>query len=98
MDAASGMTVTPTQAVRTWNGGKLALFMGMLLTVVAFDLGTKLLIQNTFHLYESVDVIGDYVRLTYIHNPGAAFGITLGPPAYSRFIFLGLSLVALVAL
>jgi signal peptidase II len=98
MGTASEMTATTTQAVRTWNGGKLALFMAMLFGVVAFDFSTKLLIQNTFHLYESVPVIGDYVRLTYIHNPGAAFGITLGPPTYSRFIFLGLSLVALVAL
>ena len=98
MDTASEMTATPNQAVRTWNGGKLLLFMGVLFGVVAVDLGTKLLIQNTFHLYEQVNIIGEYLRLTYIHNPGAAFGITLGPPGYSRFIFLGLSLVALVAL
>jgi signal peptidase II len=37
--------------------------------------------------------MGDFFRLTYIHNPGAAFGLHLGP--YSRFIFLGLAFVAL---
>jgi signal peptidase II len=36
------------------------------------------------------------VKITYIHNRGAAFGIDLGP--YSRYIFLILSLIALVAL
>jgi signal peptidase II len=47
-------------------------------------------------VYEQKDVIGEYLRLTYIHNTGAAFGIQLGP--YSREIFLVLSIVALAAL
>ena len=85
-----------TEIVRAWNGGKAGLFMGVLGGVVAFDFTTKILVQRTFHLYQQVDVIGDYVRLTYIHNPGAAFGIHLGP--YSRIIFLVLSVIALVAL
>jgi signal peptidase II len=97
MDTASEITATKP-AARSWSGSKLILFLGVLIGVVALDLGTKILVENTFHMYENVNVIGDYVRLTYIHNPGAAFGIQLGPPEYSRFIFLGLSLVALVAL
>lgn len=99
MDSTTEMTVPANQeAVRSWDGGKLGLFAGVLSAVVAADLATKLLIQRTFFLYEQVSVIGDYVRLTYIHNPGAAFGIQLGPPGYSRFIFLGLTIIALVAL
>jgi signal peptidase II len=47
-------------------------------------------------LYEQIDVLGSVVRLTYIFNPGAAFGLHLGP--LSRWIFLGLSIVVLVAL
>jgi signal peptidase II len=81
---------------RSWNGGKAAIFAAVLGGVVAFDFVTKVLVQRTFSLYQQVNLIGDYVRLTYIHNPGAAFGIHLGP--YSRFIFLVLSLVALIAL
>ncbi len=99
METATNVSTADNQVVvRTMNGGKLGLFAGVLFGVVALDLATKLLIQNSFHLYEQVNVIGDYVRLTYIHNPGAAFGIQLGPPGYSRFIFLGLSVVALIAL
>jgi signal peptidase II len=75
---------------------KAVLFLAVVGGVVAFDYVTKLFIQNTFHLYQQVDVIGEYVRMTYIHNPGAAFGVHLGP--HSRIIFLALSLVALVAL
>ena len=76
--------------------GKLALFAAIFGTVVTLDVVTKLIIQRTFTEYDQVDVIGEYVRLTYIYNPGAAFGIHLGD--YSRIIFLVLSLVALVAL
>lgn len=70
--------------------------VAIVLGVVVLDLITKLWIQRSFRLYEQVDVIGDYVRLTFIYNPGAAFGIHVGE--YSRIVFLVLSLVALVAL
>ena len=81
-----------TESVRA----KSLVFAGTIGFVMAFDLATKLLVQQTFHLFESVRVLGDFFRLTYIYNPGAAFGLHLGP--YSRFIFLGLALVALVVL
>lgn len=84
------------QSTGTWVGGKAGLFAGILVAVVGFDVVTKLMIQRSFRLYQQVDVVGDYVRLTYIYNPGAAFGIHLGE--YSRIIFLVLSLVALGAL
>jgi signal peptidase II len=96
MDAATELSAGSKTDARSWNGGKIGLFAGVLLFVVALDYGTKILVERTFHLYEQVNVIGDYLRLTYIYNPGAAFGIHLG--TYSRYIFLVLSLVALVAL
>jgi signal peptidase II len=37
------------------------------------------------------DIIGDVVRFTLAYNPGAAFGMHLGPG--SRWIFAGLSVV-----
>jgi signal peptidase II len=98
MDTATEMSATAPTAARTWNGGKLGLFAAVLFGVVAVDLATKRLIESSFHLYQQMNIIGDYVRLTYIHNPGAAFGIQIGPPGYSRFIFLGLSIIALIAL
>jgi signal peptidase II len=76
--------------------GKLAAFAGTGGLVLVLDLFTKYLVQQTLHVYDSIAVLGDLVRITYIHNPGAAFGLHLGP--YSRFIFLGLALVALVVL
>ena len=38
-------------------------------------------------------IIGDVVRLTLVYNPGAAFGLHLGP--WSRLIFIGLTFLAL---
>lgn len=80
----------------TVTGNKAVVFALIVLGVLVLDVSTKLLVQEHFHLYQQMDVIGEYVRLTFIYNPGAAFGIHLG--AYSRQIFLMLSLVALAAL
>ena len=79
-----------------WNGAKGGLFAGVVGLVLVFDVATKLAIQRTFRIAQQVELLGDYVRLTYIYNPGAAFGIHLGE--HSRIIFLLLSLVALAAL
>lgn len=81
---------------RPWLAGKVVLFAGVVAGVLVLDVSTKLLVQQHFHLHQQVDIIGEYLRLTYIYNPGAAFGIHLGE--YSREIFLVLSLVALAAL
>lgn len=79
-----------------WNGAKARLFGGIVGAVLVVDIATKLVVQRTFRLAQQVELLGDWVRLTYIYNPGAAFGIYLGE--YSRIIFLVLSLVALGAL
>jgi len=75
---------------------KIRLLAVVLATVVVLDLVTKLLVQSTITLHQQVDVLGSVIRLTYIHNPGAAFGLYFGP--WSRQIFLALSLVALIVL
>jgi len=76
--------------------GGYRLLVIILASVVAVDLVTKAIIERTFLVNERVDVLGSFIRLTYIHNPGAAFGINVG--ASSRVIFMALSAVALVVL
>jgi len=73
--------------------GKIRLLVIVLVAVVALDLVTKGLVQSTFAPNDRMDVLGSVIRLTYIHNPGAAFGLYLGP--WSRQIFLALSIGAL---
>jgi signal peptidase II len=76
--------------------GRLGAFAGTAAAILVLDLFTKYLVQHTLIVGESIPVFGDLFRLTYIHNPGAAFGLHLGP--YSRFIFLGLAFIALAVL
>lgn len=72
---------------------KPALLFAVLGTVLALDLVTKAWVVQNFSLYQITPVLGDFFRLTYTHNPGAAFGIHVGEG--SRIFFLVLSLVAL---
>jgi signal peptidase II len=79
------------------NGDKGRLFWAVLAAVIASDLITKA-IASTELMPRGVprEVFGNVVRLTLVYNPGAAFGLHLGP--YSRLIFTGLTLGALVIL
>ena len=62
-------------------------------TILVLDMITKAWVVRAMTLYESIPVVGDVFRLTYTHNPGAAFGINVGE--HSRLVFLCLALVAL---
>jgi signal peptidase II len=84
---------TDRLAVAAVERGKAVIFGGTIGFVLLVDLLSKKVIQQALYLGESVRVLGDMFRLTYIHNPGAAFGLNVGP--YSRFVFLGLALIAL---
>ncbi|MFQ6112768.1 MAG: signal peptidase II [bacterium] len=46
--------------------------------VIVFDQVTKLLVKYFFERGQPHQIIGDFVRLTYIENPGMAFGIQIG--------------------
>ena len=93
-DGHSAEGVSKAEALSDMSArGKLGIFLGTSGVVLTLDLLTKLMVQQTLHLYESIPVFGNFFRLTYIYNPGAAFGLHVGP--YSRYIFLGLAFVAL---
>lgn len=96
MESAGELTSVEHEPTGVRSGTKGILFVGVLFGVLLLDVSTKLLVQEHFLLYQQMEIIGEYVRLTYIYNPGAAFGIHLGE--HSRLIFLVLSLVALGAL
>ena len=78
------------------SSSKTALAVTVIGIVFLLDVLTKAWIVRNFSLYESTQILGDWIRLTYTHNRGAAFGIHVGE--YSRVFFLALSLVALVVL
>jgi signal peptidase II len=62
--------------------------------VAALDVVTKAMaVRGLVPQRVPHEVLGDYVRLTLVYNPGAAFGLHLGPQ--SRWIFTALTLIAL---
>jgi signal peptidase II len=73
------------------------LFWTTAAAVIAADLVSKLLAQRLLERrYVPHPIIGDVVRFTLAYNPGAAFSMSLGQ--YSRFIFGGFAIIALVVL
>ena len=71
------------------------LFWTVVVVVVVADVITKSLAVSTlFPQRMPHELLGSAVRLTLVYNPGAAFGLHLG--AYSRWIFMALTVGALV--
>lgn len=68
-----------------------------MLVTVAFDYVTKALaVEHLMPRHMPHRIIGDVVRFTLAYNPGAAFGMHLGPA--SRWIFATLSIIIVVVL
>ena len=72
-------------------------FLGIAGVVVAVDAFTKMLaVDRLSPAYVPHPVSGEWLRLTLVYNPGAAFGLHLGP--WSRWIFMGLTIVAVAVM
>jgi signal peptidase II len=88
--AADAGDLSSSEARKAWTYGSL------LAGIVALDQLTKVIVQMVLPLYQPIPVLGDFFRLTYIFNPGAAFGLHVGPA--SRHIFLALTVGCVVVL
>jgi signal peptidase II len=67
----------------------------MIATIIISDQLTKGMVQQKFSLGESVPVIPNFFHLTYVRNPGAAFGMLAYAPDYIRTpLFFALPVVA----
>jgi len=56
-----------------WVAGVLAA-----IGVAALDQATKIIVSENMSLYESIQLCGSFVRITYARNPGIAFGLSFG--------------------
>ena len=74
------------------NAADRRIFTGALVGVVVLDFFTKLLAEA--HLPHTIGrrVVGDWFQLRLVYNPGAAFGLDVGP--YSRWVFFVVAIVA----
>lgn len=55
--------------------------------IVALDQAVKIYVHTDFRLGESVTVMQDFFNITYVRNPGAAFGFLRDAPEAFRSIF-----------
>jgi signal peptidase II len=77
--------------------GNAGLFWPVVAVVTSIDVITKALaVQMLMPRRVPHEVIGEAVRFTLVYNPGAAFGLHVGP--YSRWVFMTLTVVALAIL
>ncbi len=62
----------------------------VIVSVIILDQLTKYITKTSLELGESVHVIGNFFRFTYVENPGMAFGLRID----NNYLFLTLSLAA----
>jgi signal peptidase II len=78
-------------------GSNALLFWPVVAIVTVLDIVTKAIaVRSLVPQRVPHEVVGEYLRFTLVYNPGAAFGLNLGPQ--SRWIFTVLTLVALAIL
>lgn len=75
--------------------GLFALFIGTIAFVIALDQFTKALVVNSFQLYSSIELIPDFLRLSYTINKGIIFGF-LGSFGWIPFFITVLVLIILI--
>ena len=68
------------------------------LSIVSVDQITKAYIANNMRLHETISVIPGFFHLTYIRNPGAAFGILGTTSSGFRLIFFFLTSIFAIGL
>ncbi len=63
---------------------------GLIVLVIVLDQVTKYIIKTNMSLGESIPVLGNFFCITYVENPGMAFGIRISNP----ILFSALSIFA----
>jgi signal peptidase II len=96
MEEKLQMTSAPAVVSEREETRKLAIYGALTGSIILADQITKLAAQQNLPPYDPVPVLGEFFRLTFIYNPGAAFGLHVGP--MSRYIFLGLTVACVVVL
>jgi signal peptidase II len=88
---------SPTRDMLPPPASRSARFWIIVLVVTALDAITKALaVQHLVVRHIPHPVLGDVLRFTLAYNPGAAFGMHLGPA--SRWIFATLSILIVVVI
>jgi len=77
---------------------KYLLFFVTTVTVIILDQIMKAYVISTMSIHESFAVIEGFFNITYIRNPGAAFGFLAGASPIFRQVFFLSAAIAVIAL
>jgi signal peptidase II len=72
------------------------IFLLLSLLVALLDQLSKGYITSHFHLGQSISLLGDFLKITYIQNPGGVFGTKIGSGNFYTFISLVAILIVLL--
>lgn len=72
-------------------------WLGLSLVALVLDQASKLLVDSTMQLYQSIPLL-PFFKLTYVHNTGAAFSFLSEAGGWQRWFFAGLALVISVVI
>ncbi len=76
---------------------RYTLFFVTAALVVLFDQLTKYFIAATMRLHSSIPVIDGFFDITYVRNPGAAFGfLATAPPVFRAVFFIAVTVAAIL--
>ena len=75
---------------------KRPIFLLLSIAVMLLDQITKQIVSRAMIQHQSIEVIRNFLNLTYIHNRGAVFG--LGSDVTSPYLSYGLSVLSLCSL
>lgn len=65
--------------------------------IFLLDQITKSCVDSSMRLHESIPVIGGFFNITYIRNPGAAFGFMAGAsPLFRVIFFMAINVLAII--
>jgi signal peptidase II len=78
---------------------KIIFLSSISFVILLLDQWTKIYVHTHFDLHESITVIKGFFDITYVRNPGAAFGMFGDMPAmFRKVFFLTLTPIAISAL
>jgi signal peptidase II len=75
---------------------KNVIFLSTVTVLIILDQATKYIIHAGMALHESIPVIPGFFSITYVRNPGAAFGFLAGAsPTFRYVFFIAVTIVAI---
>jgi signal peptidase II len=75
---------------------KYGLFAMTAVVVIIVDQLTKYWIDSSMMLHDSITVLNGFFSITYVRNPGAAFGFLAGAsPAFRYVFFIAINIIAI---